>query len=161
MKREAFQRAATVLVMFFACVFLGTGGGVASAEPLDRTADVEWMQAQYAKTVTAEEYEQTIHLYDRMLAAGSAQPSADSRHATQVASGEFCGTIPREAGVAYGWYLKVRGAVSGVGAIAVGAVNVPAGVAIGALGMAQGLSGDAVIAWSEANLPKKICVTWS
>ena len=156
MKREFFHRvSATALVMLFVCAFLGTGGGAASAEPADRTAAVERMQAEYAKTVSVEEYEATVALYERMLSAESGVASK------QVAGGEFCGTIPREAGIAYGWYLKVMGAVSGVGAIVVGGVSIPAAVVMGAVGMAQGLTGDAVIAWSENNLPKKICVTWN
>ncbi len=42
----------------------------------------------------------------------------------------------------YGWYLKAIGAVSGVGAIIVGAVSIPDSAALGAIGMAEGLAGD-------------------
>ncbi|WP_133116403.1 hypothetical protein [Amycolatopsis antarctica] len=161
MTKKLSQRAAAALVMVFTVAFLGAGAGVASAGPVDRAAEVGKMQAEYAKTVTADEYTQAVSLYGRMLATERTPSGADSQQVGQVAGGEFCGTIPKEAGIAYGWYLKVRGAVTGVGAFVVGGVNIPAGAVVAALGLAEGLSGDAAITWSEENLPKKVCVTWS
>ncbi len=53
---------------------------------VDRVAEVERMQAEYARTVSAEEYDRTVQLYERMLRSEVG--------ARQVVGGEFCGTIP-------------------------------------------------------------------
>ena len=68
---------------------------------------------------------------------------------------------PQAAVVTYGWYLMAVGAVTGVaGGAADGAiVGIPAGVVLNGIGAAEGLTGVALVYWTDhTSWPRRICV---
>jgi len=137
-------------------MFFGAAGqAVAAPHPVAQSSEqakVAELQAEYKAEASAEDYQKAVQTYDRLV-AGKPDP-------TEVLA-STCVTIPKWAVVAYGWYLMTAGAVTGVaGGAADGTiVGLPAGVVLNGIGAAEGLTGGALVYWTDhTSWPKRICV---
>lgn len=136
-------------------------GASANLTTEERLELVKQDQESFKRLASPEEYEKAINVYRDLMDKLSASPA---RFNTELRASHKigCVSIPQWAVIAYGWFLTAQGATVSfsAGVMAGSIIGAPPALILGALGIAEGVSGQALVSWAEREKkwPKKVCV---
>lgn len=160
-----------LIAVVVAAVFAGTGAGAANAQPLATASasssassvDVVALQSAYRAVAPANDYKLAVAAYNSLV-SGTAVPRTALAGSAAHVDFKVCVSIPKWAVVAYAWYVIGAGGATAIvgGFVDATIVGLPAGAVLNAIGIGTGITGTALLYWTDhTSWPKRIaCVGW-
>ena len=164
-----------LIAVMVAAVFAGTGVGAANAQPVASASsvDIVALESAYRAVASPQDYKLAVFAYNSLVnGTATSQPALASTATSQPALAgtaahidlQVCVSIPKWAVVAYAWYVIAEGGATAIvgGFVDATIVGLPAGAVLNAIGIGKGITGTALLYWTDhTSWPKRIaCIGW-
>ena len=178
MAKTMHARIRGMLVAAVVAVVMGVAGaGSAAAAPAAAPVhsvsapSIQALESAYRASASPQDFALAVSSYGSLVKGAQVGPLVLAHRAVAGASMagissadaalRVCVSIPKWAVVAYAWYVIVAGGATAIvgGFVDATIVGIPAGAVLNAIGIGVGISGTALLYWTDhTGWPKRICV---